>query len=231
MLRAEALDASYGEGLALRGVSVELPPGGRVALMGRNGVGKTTLLRVLAGVLRPRGGRVWLDGRDATRWPTWRRARAGLGYVPQGRGIFPHLTVRENLRLGIEAGADRDPGTLDEALATFPALAALLRRAAGTLSGGQQQQLAIARALAARPRWLLLDEPTEGVQPSIVAEIEAVLLRVAAGGQTAILVVEQYLAFALRLADHYYVMERGSVVDQGKTDGVDRHRVEGMLAL
>ncbi len=231
MLRADAVDASYGEGLALSGVSVELPAGALVCLMGRNGVGKTTLLRTLAGVLRPRRGRVWLDGQDATRWPTWRRARAGLSYVPQGRGIFPQLTVRENLLLGLEAGTRRDSTALDDALATFPALGSLLRQAAGTLSGGQQQQLAIARALAARPRWLLLDEPTEGVQPSIVAEIEAALIRVRKGGHTAILLVEQYLAFALRLADRYYVMERGTVVDHGAIAGIDRSGVEARLAL
>jgi len=231
MLRAEAVDVSYGEGLALQGVSIDVPPGRVVCLMGRNGVGKTTLLRTLAGVLRPRSGRVLLDGRDVTAWPTYRRARAGIGYVPQGRGIFSTLTVRENLLLGLEARGKRDPEAIEEGLAVFPALRGLLRRAAGTLSGGQQQQLAIARALVGSPRCLLLDEPTEGVQPSIVQEIEAVIAAIAAGGQTSVLLVEQYLDFALRLADRYYLMERGTIVDTGPVARMDRARVREALAL
>ncbi|HVB10767.1 MAG TPA: urea ABC transporter ATP-binding subunit UrtE [Bacillota bacterium] len=231
MLRAETVDVSYGEGLALHGVSIEVPPGQVVCLMGRNGVGKTTLLRTLAGVLRPRAGRVTLQGRDVTTWPTYRRARAGIAYVPQGRGIFPHLTVRENLLLGVEASGRRDPAAIEEGLTLFPALRRLLRQAAGTCSGGQQQQLAIARALVARPRWLLLDEPTEGVQPSIVGEIEAVIAAIRAEGRTAVLLVEQYLEFALRLADQYYVMENGMIVASGAIAEMDRARVDAALAL
>lgn len=231
MLRAEAVDVSYGEGLALQGVSLEVPPGTVVCLMGRNGVGKTTLLRTLAGVLRPRAGRVLLGEREITAWPTYRRARAGIGYVPQGRGIFPTLTVRENLLLGLEARGRAAPEAIAEALAVFPNLRDLLRRPGGALSGGQQQQLAIARALVGRPRWLLLDEPTEGVQPSIVHEIEAVIAGIAADGRTSVLLVEQYLDFALRLADRYYLMERGTVVDAGPVDRMDRTRVREALAL
>lgn len=231
MLRAEAVDVSYGEGLALHAATVEVRPGRLVCLMGRNGAGKTTLLKTLAGVLRPRAGRVRLGPEDVTHWPSYRRARAGIAYVPQGRGIFPHLTVWENLLMAGEARPERPREAVEEALSILPALRPLLRRAGGALSGGQQQQLAIVRALAARPKWLLLDEPTEGVQPSIVQEIEAVLARIRQARQTSILLVEQYLDFALRLADDYYLMERGTILAGGPIGSLDRTRVQEVLAL
>jgi len=231
MLRIENLSASHGETLILRDVSLEVRPGEVVCLMGRNGVGKTTLLKSIMGLLRPGSGRVFLDGQDITNARPETRARAGIGYVPQGREIFPQLTVHENLQVGLLANPNRPRVVPDFVFASFPVLKEMLDRKGGVLSGGQQQQLAIARALVAGPRLLLLDEPTEGIQPSIITLIGQVLGELKRGGKVAVLLVEQYLEFALELADRYYVMEKGAIVLQGADAGKDREAIKPYLAF
>ncbi|MBT3270728.1 urea ABC transporter ATP-binding subunit UrtE [Candidatus Poribacteria bacterium] len=217
MLSIDGLDVFYGESHILRGVHMHVPAGKVVCLMGRNGVGKTTLLKAIAGALPARRGSVTYDDEDITKAPSHVRARAGIAYVPQGREIFPRLTVRENLLVGLEARTDRVKDVPESVLALFPALRSMLTRRGGDLSGGQQQQLAIGRALVSEPRLLLLDEPTEGIQPSIIQEIEQVIRRVRDAGETAVLLVEQYLDFARALGDLYYIMDRGSIVAEGET--------------
>jgi len=229
MLVVQNLGSSYGDAKVLHGVTLEVQAGETIALMGRNGVGKTTLLRTIMGLLRAREGRIRLDGQDVSRWPTDRRALAGLGYVPQGREIFPYLTVEENLRLG--ARRDLEKGALDEVLGYFPALAGMLRKKGGVLSGGEQQQLAIARVLLARPKVLLLDEPTEGIQPNIVQQIEGVIQTLKGQRRIAILLIEQYLDFALRLADAFYVMEKGAIVSKGTIDHASKENIQRHLAV
>jgi urea transport system ATP-binding protein len=230
MLRANGLQVSYGRAQVLFGVDLTVPAGSLVCLMGRNGVGKTTLLKAVMGVLPVRGGTVTFDDRDITRLKVHERVRLGLGYVPQGHESFPQLTVAENLQVAQEAAAQPRAGALDEALDLFPALRGLLRRRAGFLSGGQQQQLAIARALVADPRMLLLDEPTEGIQPSIVLEIEAAIRALHANG-LAILLVEQYLELALRLADRFVILDAGEVVRAGDSADLHDESVRRILAV
>jgi urea transport system ATP-binding protein len=217
------LNQYYGGSHILRNVSFEVPPGKVTALLGRNGVGKTTLLKALMGLVPLRTGQVAFEGRDVTRAKPYERARAGLGYVPQGREIFARLTVEENLRM---AAADRIPERIFE---MFPVLKAMLGRRGGDLSGGQQQQLAIARALAMKPRLLILDEPTEGIQPSIIKDIERVIRTLAATGEMAILLVEQYYDFARSLADQYLVMERGEIVARGTGADMERDGIKAIL--
>jgi urea transport system ATP-binding protein len=229
MLTVERVDAAYGESQVLWGVELTVPAKSVVCLMGRNGVGKTTLLKTIMGLLPARGGRVMLDGADITRWSSDRRARAGVGYVPQGREIFPHLTVEENLRMAV-LGCGR-AGGIDDALELFPALRKLLGRKGGVLSGGEQQQLAIGRALLTRPKILMLDEPTEGIQPSIVLEIEEAIRRIATELGLAVLLVEQYLDFAERLADAYVIMAKGAVVASGVTRELRLETVKHHLSL
>lgn len=230
MLRIEGLSAGYGESRVLREVSLDVPRGRIVCLMGRNGVGKTTLLKSVMGLLPAWSGRVRLDGEDVTAWSPDARARRGLGYVPQGREIFASLTVEENLLVGLEAMANRRAAIPEEVFELFPALRSMRRRRGGDLSGGQQQQLAFARALVGRPKVLLLDEPTEGIQPSIIIQIEEVIERLKARGDLSILLVEQYVEFAARLADDFAIMERGAIVAKGATrdlneDVIRRHLV------
>jgi urea transport system ATP-binding protein len=229
VLRVEGLSAAYGESQVLWNVSVEVPPGSVVCLMGRTGVGKTTLLRAAMGLLPARAGRVRLGDDDVTGWSTDRRARAGLGYVPQGREIFPHLTVGENLRMSL-LGCGRATA-LDDALDLFPKLRQLLPRKGGVLSGGEQQMLAIGRALLTRPRVLMLDEPTEGIQPSIILEIEDALRRIRTELGLAVLLVEQYLDFAERLADAYVIMAKGAVVASGAVRDLNPETVKRHLAV
>jgi urea transport system ATP-binding protein len=233
MLSVEHAWVYYGESCILKDVSIQVPSGQIVCLMGRNGVGKTTLMRTIIGVLKARQGRIFFDEQDLTHSPPHQRARAGIGYVPQGRGIFPYLSVYENLLMGFEAAQNRkvDPEALAEVFATFPVLEQMQGRVAGTLSGGQQQQLAIGRALVRRPRLLLLDEPTEGIQPSIMLEIEEVIGALQQRGDIAILLVEQFLDFALGVANYYYVMETGSLVSQGPTSQFDEDVVKDYLAF
>ena len=228
MLELRGLNQFYGGSHTLRGIDLSVPAGTCTALLGRNGVGKTTLLRCLMGLLPMRSGRIAFDGKEIGHLTAYQRARLGIGYVPQGREIFPRLTVAENLAVGeAAAGRGRPIAPRDELEALFPALRTMQKRRGGDLSGGQQQQLAIARALVARPRLLLLDEPTEGIQPSIVKDIERVLRVLLERGMT-ILLVEQYVDFARSLARHYAILSRGQVVDRGEianlnTDEVRRH--------
>ncbi len=233
MLQVQDVNVYYGESQILHSVALDVPDDQVVSLMGRNGVGKTTLLKTIMGVLRPRGGRILLGRDDVTRRLPNQRARAGIGYVPQGRGIFPYLSVYENLQMGLEAmprGLDAET-SLEDVYATFPVLKQMRKRMAGTLSGGQQQQLAIGRALIRRPTLLVLDEPTEGVQPNIVQEIEQVIVSLRERGGLSILLVDQFLDFALRVADHYYIMETGSMVMQGPISEFDEGAVKGYLAV
>ena len=229
MLTVEALEAGYGGSQILWSVGLSVSSGQVMCLMGRNGVGKTTLLKTIMGLLPARGGRIRFDGVDVTRWSPDRRARAGVGYVPQGREIFPHLSVEENLRMALlGCGRARD---LDEALALFPTLKRLLARKGGVLSGGEQQMLAIGRALLTRPKLLMLDEPTEGIQPSIVLEIEEAIRRIRTEMGLAVLLVEQYLDFAERLADAYVIMAKGAVVAGGPTAQLRLETVRHHLAV
>ena len=233
LLTIDSLSVAYGASVALSEVTLEVPEGQVVCLMGRNGVGKTTLLKSIMGLLRPRSGRVRLVDQDMTSWPPYRRARAGIGYVPQGRHIFPYLTIHDNLVMGLEAipAKQRLPEAMDRMYDMFPALKVNPKKAAGTLSGGQQQQLALARALVGQPRLLLLDEPAEGLQPSIVQEIEDLLHGLRQQGDTSILLVEQFLDFALSVADHCYVMEKGAVVLEGPSNSLDQSMVREYLAV
>jgi urea transport system ATP-binding protein len=229
MLAVADLDVYYGARRALGRVNLSVGPGEVLCIMGRNGVGKTTLLKTLIGLLRPRTGRIAFEGRDVTGLPPWERARRGMAYVPQGREIFPRLTVRENL---LVAASGRGAGDgLDYVLGLFPALGALLDRRGGDLSGGQQQQLALARALMAGPRLLLLDEPTEGIQPSIVEEIAGALARIKAEGTRAIVLVEQYVEFARALGDRFMVIEKGAVVWEGEPNGLDDAALQRFLSV
>ncbi|GIW15093.1 MAG: ABC transporter ATP-binding protein [Tepidiforma sp.] len=229
LLSVQQLSVAYGQSEVLHGVSVRVEPGQVVCVMGRNGAGKTTLLKGIIGILRARSGRVLFDGRDLTAEPAYSRAHAGIGYVPQGRGIFPQLSVLENLLIGLEPVGGRDDGQLEEVFTLFPVLKQMARRTAGVLSGGQQQQLAIGRALMGRPRLLLLDEPTEGIQPSIVEQIEGVIASLK--GRLAVLLVEQFLDFALANAEYCYVLESGSVTMEGPPAVLDAQRLREALAI
>ncbi|MFG1696367.1 urea ABC transporter ATP-binding subunit UrtE [Nonomuraea sp. NPDC049309] len=229
MLSVTGLESGYGRARVLFGVSVEVGPGELVCVMGRNGVGKTTLLNTVMGVLPATAGTVTFDGRDVTRLKPHERVRLGMGYVPQGHQCFPQLSVLGNLLVTVEA-AGRPRSAVDEALDLFPALRPLLKRSAGHLSGGQQQQLAMARALVTGPRMLILDEPTEGIQPSIILEIEAAIERLHASG-LAVLLVEQYLDIALRLADRFVILDGGHVVRTGTAEELHREDVQRLLAV
>ncbi|MBX6384246.1 MAG: urea ABC transporter ATP-binding subunit UrtE [Microbispora sp.] len=230
MLSVEGLESGYGRARVLFGVSLEVPAGRLVCVMGRNGVGKTTLLDTIMGVLPATGGRVTFEGRDVTRLRPDQRVRLGMGYVPQGHDTFPQLTVMDNLLVTLEASAHRDRAALEEALEVFPRLKPLLKRPAGFLSGGQQQQLAMARALVTRPKLLILDEPTEGIQPSIILEIEEAVERLHATG-LAILLVEQYLDLALRLADGFVILDAGRVVRSGPARELQDEEVHRLLSV
>jgi urea transport system ATP-binding protein len=231
VLNIENLFVSYGETQILRDLSMEVRGGEMVCLMGRNGVGKTTLLKSIMGLLRPRSGRITLNGRDITSSSPDVRARAGIGYVPQGREIFPQLSVLENLQVGMLNVRGSHQPLLDEVFGYFPGLESMLDRKGGFLSGGQQQQLAIARALVMQPKLLILDEPTEGIQPNVITQIGEVLENLKKRGNFAILLVEQYLDFATQLADSYYVMEKGAIVLQGKAAEMDQEAIKPHLAF
>jgi urea transport system ATP-binding protein len=220
----------YGGSHILRGVSLQARLGKVTVLLGRNGVGKTTLLKSLMGLVPIRSGRIVFDGREIQANTPFARARAGIGFVPQGREIFARLTVEENLRMGLatkSASTPIDP----ELYELFPVLKQMLQRRGGDLSGGQQQQLAIARALAARPRLLILDEPTEGIQPSIIKDIARVIRMLADRGTMAILLVEQYYDFAQELADDYLVMQRGQFVARGAGADMQADGVRELVAI
>jgi urea transport system ATP-binding protein len=230
MLKVEDIEQYYGGSHILRKVGFEARVGEVTVVLGRNGVGKTTLLKSLMGIVPVKAGRVVLDGADITHAPPYERVRRGIGFVPQGREIFGRLTVQDNLRMGLASCAGSTPIPA-ETFELFPVLKQMLHRRGGDLSGGQQQQLAIARALAAGPKLLLLDEPTEGIQPSIIKDIGRVIRLLAARRTMAIVLVEQYYDFAAEIADRYLVMERGEVVMQGRGERMDADGVRSRLAI
>jgi len=230
MLNVDKLNQYYGGSHILRDLGFDAPTGKVTTLLGRNGVGKTTLLKCLMGLVPTKSGKIRFGEQDITDAPSYERVRAGIGYVPQGREIFPRLTVEENLRMGLATrpGATRIPEHIFE---MFPVLKQMLRRRGGDLSGGQQQQLAIGRALAFGPKLLILDEPTEGIQPSIIKDIERVIRSLAAEGSMAILLVEQYYDFAQSLADQYLVMERGEIIRRGAGADMEKDGVRELLSV
>ena len=230
MLKVEGLNQYYGGSHILRGLGFEAKLGEVTVVLGRNGVGKTTLLKSLMGVVPVKAGKVTLDGHDITRAGSDERVRRGIGYVPQGREIFNRLTVEENLRMGLAVKPARTPVPA-ELFELFPILKQFLHRRGGDLSGGQQQQLAIARALAAGPKLLMLDEPTEGIQPSIIKDIGRVIRMLADRGTMAIVLVEQYYDFAAELADQYLVMERGEVVQRGRGADMEADGVRARMSI
>lgn len=221
MLELRNVTTGYTRAAVLHDVSINVPAGSAVAITGHNGAGKTTLLRTAVGLLPAKQGRVLLDGEDVTRLATNKRVRRGIGYVPQGQLCFGQMTTLENLQL-----VDPSTSAIDEVLDIFPALRELLGRRAGLLSGGQRQQLAIARTLLTKPRMLILDEPTEGIQPNVVAEIERVITELTRRGDLSVLLVEQHVGFALRATDRYYVLESGRVTASGDggADAIDAVR-------
>ncbi|MEV0642074.1 urea ABC transporter ATP-binding subunit UrtE [Streptomyces sp. NPDC050619] len=230
MLEINTVRAGYDRTTVLHGVSVEVPEDGVAAVLGHNGAGKSTLLRAAMGLLKPKSGTVLLDGEDITRLAPHQRVARGMAYVPQGQQSFPHLTTAENLRL-VADGRPDGKEAIAEALDLFPALSELSGRRAGLLSGGQRQQLAIARALVTRPRLLLLDEPTEGIQPSVVAEIEETILALARKGGLSVLLVEQHVGFAMRAAQRYYVLEAGRVTSWGEGGTAAEQTVRAALSV
>jgi len=232
MLKIDTLHQYYGGSHILRGLSFEARLGEVTCLLGRNGVGKTTLLRCLMGLVPVREGSVEWEGKPITALKPHQRVQAGIAYVPQGREIFPRLSVEENLLMGLSRFPGREarevPAFIYE---LFPVLEHMKQRRGGDLSGGQQQQLAIGRALASRPRLLILDEPTEGIQPSVIKEIGAVIQRLAQRGDMAILLVEQFYDFAEALADHYLVMARGQIVQRGRGENMQAEGVRGLVTI
>jgi len=229
-LRIDGLVTAYGAVEVLHGVSLEAPAGKITCVMGRNGVGKTTLLRTVMGQIRATSGSVHLADQDLSRAPAHVRARAGIALVPQGREIFPKLTVRENLEIGFSARGSIDQSAVEAGMTMFPILRDFAKRNGGDLSGGQQQQLAIARALVGKPSVLLLDEPTEGIQPNIIEEIGRVLQRLAGEGM-AIVLVEQYLEFVKEIGHRFAIMDRGQIVAQGETSGLTTDVVGKWLSV
>ena len=231
LLSIDGMTVGYGEGTVLSDIALEVQPGGALCVLGRNGAGKTTLMKTVIGLLRPRSGRIVFAGHDVTSLPPHDRARLGMGYVPQGRLMFPQLTVRENLLVGLSALPRGASDGLAQVLNLFPVLGDMANRAAGMLSGGQQQQLAIGRALVARPRLLLLDEPTEGIQPSVVMEIRSVLHRIRKETGLSMLLAEQFLDFASGLADAYCLLDGGLVALRQEADQLDRAAVAELLSV
>ena len=230
MLTIENLNQAYGGSHILRGLSFAVKTGEVTTLLGRNGVGKTTLLKSLMGLVKTKDGSITFDGQDITHLPPHERVKAGIGYVPQGREIFPRLTVEENLLMGLatKPGGTRIPQRIFD---MFPVLKQMMHRRGGDLSGGQQQQLAIGRALAMGPKLLILDEPTEGIQPSIIKDIERAIRLLAETGEMAILLVEQYYDFAESLADQYLLMERGEFIMRGRGETMPQDGVREALAV
>ena len=230
ILSVRDLEVAYGPTQVIFGVSLDVPEGGLCCLMGRNGVGKSTLLQTIVGLQPARAGTIAIGWKEITKSAPYDRVKDGIAYVPQGREAFAYLTVSENLRVVAEASARSGGDAVEQALERFPRLRKILDRPAGFLSGGEAQQLAIARALVTRPRLLLLDEPTEGIQPSIILEIEDAIADLKAGGMS-ILLVEQYVDFAMRLADTYAVMDVGRIVAAGPTATFERERMQQLMSV
>lgn len=228
MLNISELDAYYGESCILDNLSLEIPKGKIVSLIGRNGVGKSTTLRSIMGLIRTPKGSITLDGQEIIKRPTYERVKAGIGYVPQGRDIFPQMTVEENIQLGLQplGGKGKIPDYIYE---LFPILPQFAKRKGGALSGGQQQQLAIARALVAEPKILILDEPTEGIQPSIIQDIGRAIHRINEWKGITVLMVEQYLDFVLENADYIYVMEKGEIVYKNRREDCDEGEIQRLM--
>ncbi|MFT4035258.1 MAG: urea ABC transporter ATP-binding subunit UrtE [Patulibacter sp.] len=231
MLAINDLQVAYGRTQVLFGATLEIAGDELVVLLGRNGVGKSTLMKATMGLMKSFGGTVTFEGEDITGLSPSQRVKRGIAYVPQGREGFPQLTVRDNLNVVLEATAHRQQSAIDEALDLFPRLKPILDRDAGFLSGGQKQQLAIARALITRPKLILLDEPTEGIQPSIIHEIEAAIIEMNKASGLSILLVEQHLEFALSVGDQYAVMEHGEIVNSGPADAAAADTVRQLIAV
>ena len=231
MLRVETIDLSYGASRCLRSVSLEADPGKITCVLGRNGVGKTSLLRAMVGQYPISSGAIVFDGSDITGLKPYERARKGIGFVPQGREIFPLLTVKENLETGFAPLGRRDRNIPDDIFSLFPVLKSMLSRRGGDLSGGQQQQLAIGRAMVTRPKILVLDEPTEGIQPSIIKDIGRAIRYLRDSTGMAILLVEQYLDFCRELADYVYIMDRGEIVHEGLAETLDTSEARRHLTV
>jgi urea transport system ATP-binding protein len=231
MLEVEKVDLHYGAAIALRQVSITVEVGAVTCLLGRNGVGKTSMLRAVVGAHPISAGSIRWEGEEISRLPMYERARRGIGWVPQGRDVFPLLTVKENLETGFAVLPRGERKVPDEIFDLFPILKTMLRRRGGDLSGGQQQQLSIARALVMKPRLIVLDEPTEGIQPSIIKDIGRVIALLRARGDMAILLVEQYFDFAQELAQTMVVMDRGDIVLAGRREDLDEADVRRRLSV
>jgi urea transport system ATP-binding protein len=228
MLQIKGLDAYYGESRIMRGLDMSVERGKIVCLIGRNGVGKSTTLKSIMGLTKTPAGSIMFDGREMIKMPAYNRAKLGIGYVPQGRDIFPQMTVQENMELGLRAIGSRAK-VPDYIYELFPALPKFAKRRGGDLSGGQQQQLAIARALVTEPKILILDEPTEGIQPSVIEDIGAAVRRINEWKGVTVLMVEQYLDFVLGISDYLYVMEKGIIVLEGHTKELDGETVQNIM--
>lgn len=227
MLKIQNMSACYGESSVIRNLDMEIPDGKIVCLIGRNGVGKSTTLKSIMGLVKTPEGSMKLAGTEMIKIPTYDRVKLGIGYVPQGRDIFPQMTVQENLELGLKAqGGGTVPAYIYE---LFPILPTFAKRKGGDLSGGQQQQLAIARALVTKPKILILDEPTEGIQPSIIEDIGTAIRKVNQELGITVLIVEQYLDFVLGISDYLYIMKKGTIVMQGQTAGIPADEVQKVL--
>ncbi|MDF2985187.1 MAG: urea transporter ATP-binding subunit UrtE [Eubacterium sp.] len=230
MLEINNVSSYYGESVILRNISLKIEQGQVVCLLGRNGVGKTTFLKSIMGLVKTPVGSIKLDGEEIINLPTYNRAIKGIGYVPQGRDIFPQLSVYDNLLLGLECCKNKT-GMDESVYELFPVVKTMLGRKGGDLSGGQQQQLAIARALVSKPKLLLLDEPTEGIQPSIIQDIAKVIKHLKKQGDITMLIVEQYLEFVLEVADYFYLIDKGRIIMEGSTRDTDPDEIQDKMAI